>query len=219
MDKSPVHLPDQPSEAASNPTSAVRIQKAELRRHYLACRMSLSDEEYETGSSAIVEALKGLPEIRESTRVHCFWPLATKKEINLVPFVSWLQREEKQVVLPVMKPVETPEGPQFRLAHAGFTGDQTLHSNAWGVAEPIGGDSVPPATLHVVIVPALAVDKRGFRLGYGKGYYDLFLADLTIPKICPVFEGCLADALPAEPHDVPVDIIVTEDRILRVGKM
>ena len=65
------------------------------------------------------------------------------------------------------------------------------------------------------MVPALGAGRNGHRLGYGKGYYDAFLREVDAPTICPVFAACLLDHAPAEPHDVALDILITEDEIIR----
>jgi 5-formyltetrahydrofolate cyclo-ligase len=65
----------------------------------------------------------------------------------------------------------------------------------------------------VVLVPALAVDGLGNRIGYGKGYYDAFLSEVKSCKIVPLFAKQVVDGIPSEPHDVPVDILVTEEGV------
>ena len=73
------------------------------------------------------------------------------------------------------------------MEHRLFTGETNLRANRWDVYEPGTVQTVPISDLNAVIVPALAVDKEGFRLGYGKGYYDEFLSQVHCPTICPVF--------------------------------
>ena len=66
----------------------------------------------------------------------------------------------------------------------------------------------------LIIVPALAVDRRGFRLGYGGGYYDRLLASALCPKAGLSFHSLVLDALPREPWDIPVDAVCTEEELL-----
>jgi len=72
----------------------------------------------------------------------------------------------------------------------------------------------------LVIVPGIAFDKKGYRIGYGHGYYDRFLKILKkdVKKIGLAFEIQVVDEIPEEEHDVPVDIVVTEKRVLKCGK-
>ncbi len=100
--------------------------------------------------------------------------------------------------------------------HRIYDGETYLIPNRWGIMEPVNKQSFPLDQLDAVIVPALGVDTNGTRLGYGKGYYDEFLAQCDCPFICPTYSECLLDNLPALPHDIPVDIIVTEKEVIRL---
>jgi 5-formyltetrahydrofolate cyclo-ligase len=88
-----------------------------------------------------------------------------------------------------------------------------------GVAEPVGLPLGPDAlgTCDVVIVPALAVDHLGHRLGRGAGYYDRALADVRAPVCALVFAHELLPEVPHEPHDVPVQMAVTPGGLFRVA--
>ncbi len=68
----------------------------------------------------------------------------------------------------------------------------------------------------IVIVPCLSVDKNGYRIGYGKGYYDRFLKNFNGVSICPCYESLLMDKLPTDEYDIKVDIIVTENDVKEV---
>lgn len=90
-------------------------------------------------------------------------------------------------------------------------------TNRWGVQEPAEKEPFPVSQLDLVIVPALGVTRNGFRLGYGKGFYDEFLAQCNCPFVCPIFSNGLLDTMPTMPHDIPVDIIVTEHEVIRTN--
>lgn len=100
--------------------------------------------------------------------------------------------------------------------HRLYDGETNLIANRWGILEPAKKQSIPPADLQAVILPSLGVDIQGNRLGYGKGFYDEFLSQCDCPFICPTYSECLFDEIPAMPHDIPVDIIVTENEVLRL---
>ncbi len=92
-----------------------------------------------------------------------------------------------------------------------------LAHGAFGVMEPSGRDLVAPAQLDLVVVPGVAFDRSGYRLGYGKGFYDRALHDTTAKTVHVglSYEFQLVGALPAEKHDIGMDLIVTEEHILR----
>ncbi|MEL7210605.1 MAG: 5-formyltetrahydrofolate cyclo-ligase [Actinomycetota bacterium] len=85
-----------------------------------------------------------------------------------------------------------------------------------GVPEPTG-DPLDPTVVDIVIVPGLAFDRLGHRLGYGAGFYDRFLPDVRddCRTVGVCFEPSLVDRLPTDPHDVPVDTVVTDETVLR----
>ena len=85
-----------------------------------------------------------------------------------------------------------------------------------GIPAPL--DTTPaigPEELDLIIVPALAYDKEGYRLGYGGGYYDRYLRGVPVFTAGLARERLLKEKLPREPHDVPVKYIITEDRVQR----
>ena len=96
---------------------------------------------------------------------------------------------------------------------------EPLSPGAFGVLEPPEGPPLPPERLDAVLVPALAYDRRGFRLGHGKGYYDRFLARLS-PQTLTIGwipSALLLDDLPTDPWDQPVKLLVTEEGVLEPG--
>lgn len=84
-----------------------------------------------------------------------------------------------------------------------------LELGSFHIEEPTGCDTVDPSEIELIIVPAVAYDRKGNRLGRGKGFYDRLLAEARATKIGVGYEFQLIDELPAEPHDVPMDVIIT----------
>lgn len=91
-----------------------------------------------------------------------------------------------------------------------------LELGSFHIEEPKGEDTVDPSEIEVVIVPAVAYDRRGNRLGRGKGFYDRLLAETKATKIGVGYEFQLFDELPAEEHDVPMDIVITQQSYIVV---
>jgi 5-formyltetrahydrofolate cyclo-ligase len=119
----------------------------------------------------------------------------------------------KDIALPIMKPGNS-------LAW-GFDGDD-LVKNSYGIFEPVPTD-VDIAKASAILIPALRVGRDGSRLGRGAGYYDRALANLPAHvdggpiRICLVFDDEVDDSVPSEPHDAPIDVIVTPSQIIRVN--
>lgn len=91
-----------------------------------------------------------------------------------------------------------------------------LMPGRFGIAEPVAGEEIPVAKLDLIVVPGVAFDLRGHRLGYGRGYYDRQLARMSVETVAAglSFEMQFSPLLPAEEHDRPLDFIATETRFI-----
>ncbi len=130
---------------------------------------------------------------------------AIRGEINPAPLMTWLQAEGFRLALPVMQGRDKP------LLMRSWSPGDVMAPAAWGIAEPL--DDKPTVEPDVVLVPLLAFDERGFRLGYGGGFYDRTLKRLR--KLKPIVAVGLAydeqkvDAVPAESYDEKLDWVLT----------
>ncbi len=177
-------------------------EKAALRRRFRAVRADAPAG----ASAAVVARVLALPEVAAARAVLAFWPLAG--EIDVRPLIDALAARGVTVALPAVVP-----GPAPRLAARAHV-PGALVAGRWGLMEPAAGAPPVPA-LDVVVVPALALGRDGSRLGYGGGYYDAFLATTDALRVGVVLHACLMDALPAEPHDARLDVVVTERETAR----
>jgi 5-formyltetrahydrofolate cyclo-ligase len=87
----------------------------------------------------------------------------------------------------------------------------------FGTHEPGSGPAVPPSAIDLVVAPALAADRRGFRVGYGGGYYDRFLVKTRCPRAVAVYSACLLDRIVEDTHDIQMDYVVTEAETITTG--
>lgn len=87
--------------------------------------------------------------------------------------------------------------------------ESRLELGAFHIEEPTGNDTVSPDMLELIVVPAVAYDRRGNRLGRGKGFYDRLLAETRATKVGVGFEFQILDSVPTEEHDVPMDIVIS----------
>jgi 5-formyltetrahydrofolate cyclo-ligase len=126
-------------------------------------------------------------------------------ELDTRGVLAWALGEGKTVLVPVCMPKRAMAWSVLR--HF----DQLAPSN-FGVLEPRADarELVPPPADAPVLVPGIAFDRRGYRIGYGAGYFDRFLAHHAGLKIGLAYECQIIDAVPHEPHDVKMDMIVTE---------
>ena len=88
--------------------------------------------------------------------------------------------------------------------------ESRLELGAFHIEEPTGTNTVDPSELELIVVPAVAFDRKGNRLGRGKGFYDRLLATTKAAKIGVGYEFQLFDEIPAEEHDVPMDMVITQ---------
>jgi 5-formyltetrahydrofolate cyclo-ligase len=184
--------------------------KKKLRQDLLAQRKAMSDEFVAQASRQIFERWRNRFSLKKVSFFHCYQTMPQKHEVATEDFTRFVYERHPQVniVVPVMDDVHKT------LRHAHIHDDVEMRKNRWGILEPhLPVDFVHPMQIDMVIVPLLGFDERGHRLGYGAGYYDRFLALVrpTCIKIGLCYSaGNLKSALPVEPHDVPLDFIVTE---------
>jgi 5-formyltetrahydrofolate cyclo-ligase len=191
------------------------MPKDALRQQFRAYRVGLDAAAYARHSRAITDRVATLPEVKTSTVVHAYWPMVAEREVDTRPLLRTLRTDGKQIVLPVVLRFTRAMTDAPRLEHRTLGDPAQLCVNRWGLHEPIAGPCVPPEVLDVVLVPMLGGDRRGYRVGHGFGYYDEFLRPLDVPTVGLVYDACLVDAVPAEPHDVPLHVLVTEREVLR----
>ncbi|MFO7983166.1 MAG: 5-formyltetrahydrofolate cyclo-ligase [Desulfuromonadales bacterium] len=181
--------------------------KTSIRNDILARRRQLSFEECLAQSLRIQNRLLSAPEFRTSARLALYSPI-----LNEV-FTEKLFQQARQERMSVAYPRVRGEDLEFVLV----SDPGALTHGAFGVMEPSGHELIVPGELDLVVVPGVAFDFSGYRLGYGKGFYDRALHDTAQRTVRAgvCYELQLVDVLPAERHDICMDLIVTENRILR----
>lgn len=178
-------------------------EKRELRTIALATRHTV--QERERKSVRICERLAQLPVLQGVRSVMVF--SAMNEEIDLWPWVEERLSEGVVVAYPVCLTDSKEIQPRT------IKRREELIPGTWGILEP--GQQAPivaPEALDAVIVPGLTFDRKGYRIGYGAGYYDRFLPRLHADAVTvgTVYGELLVDCLPKEPHDIAVDWLVTQ---------
>ncbi len=140
-----------------------------LRKKYKAFRLLLSEEELEDKSLAIANRLLQL-DIWDNTYFHLFLTIEEQKEVDTEYLLQILAGKDKEIVV-AKSNFETLEMTNYLL-----TDNTKFQKNDYNIYEPVDGIEVPTSKIDVVFVPLLAYDTLGNRVGYGKGFYDNFLA-------------------------------------------
>ena len=146
------------------------MHKKELRSKYKSLRASLSENEIEEMSLAIANKLLALP-IWEKTYFHIFLPIIEQKEVNTEVILHLLAGKDKEII------VSKSDFESRKMTHFLLTDATKIKINDYNIPEPIDGIEIPTSKIEVVFVPLLAFDKKGNRVGYGKGFYDRFLSE------------------------------------------
>lgn len=185
--------------------------KKALRKEVLSRRDLLTAEEVEEYSESIAGQLFSLPEYQAAQTVMYFLNFGT--EVRTLAMVPRSIRHGKRVVAP-----KTVHAERRMILSEIRDVKEDLVPGMWQIPEPREDRLRPvePAGLDFVIVPGVAFDGQGNRLGYGGGYYDRFFALLRkdVPLVAVAFELQILDAVPVAPWDRRVDIIVTEKRVI-----
>jgi 5,10-methenyltetrahydrofolate synthetase len=182
--------------------------KAHLRKTVLGRRDAMDAGTRAASSRAIVQKVVGLAAYREARAIMAYAGFGS--ELQTDAFLRHTLNEGKSLLLPRVNR-------QKKLLDVYEVRDQAqdLEAGTWGIREPRPDrcDPADPRVADFVLVPGLAFDAHGGRLGYGAGFYDRLLSGSVSPQACLVagaFETQMVEEVPMDEHDVPVDVVVTE---------
>jgi 5-formyltetrahydrofolate cyclo-ligase len=181
--------------------------KQALRQRIRDWREGISAADREAWSRAVADRVRGLDAYRAARTVLVFAGIGT--EVATDALVRAVASDRKRLVMPRV-------GEHDLVLHAVADPERDLAPGVWGIPEP--GTECPevaPEAVDLFLLPGLAFDPAGGRLGYGRGYFDRVLARAPGTKVALAFDGQVVDAVPRGPGDVPVDLVVTPTRVLR----
>jgi 5-formyltetrahydrofolate cyclo-ligase len=200
--------PQTPS--SGGPGADTSRAKRAAREQALSRRDALSRERRSRLSAAICAQAAAVPELEAAGTLLLF--CSFRSEIDTLPLLEWALARGRVVCLPRVL------GPHVMAAYRVRNVGADLEPGAWGIPEPRAGlPEVAPEAIDAVVVPGAAFDVEGHRCGYGGGFYDTFLP-LTragVPRVALAFEAQIVDEVACESHDLAVDAIVTEIRVIR----
>ena len=185
-------------------------EKKELRSKFRKLRASVSETEKRLLDDALCKNIILSSEFKKAKTLLCYFPYGS--EPNILPIAEKALAEGKQVAFPIITDTENKK----MSFHIIPSLDNTV-LGAYGIKEP--PKDAPLALLDtdtLCILPALAYDARGNRLGYGGGYYDRFLSKFTGTSVLAIYSFLYADSLPTDGFDKKADIIITEKGVLDI---
>ena len=185
------------------------LEKQRLREERLAAREALSEQERSVLDDRITQKLLATSEYVEATTVLTY--VSVSSEVSTRMFIECALRDGKTVAVPRCLPGHC-------LEFVAIASLEQLVAAPFNLLEPV--KELPAVTEDqknnsICIIPALLVDTKGYRLGYGAGFYDRFLSTYSGKKICLAYQQNLSKTmLPHTEFDVPVDMVITESGVL-----
>jgi 5-formyltetrahydrofolate cyclo-ligase len=181
----------------------IRLWRKQQRVALIERRLAVPREDRTRWSTQITRRILGKLSANSPTLLGFYWPF--KGEYDPRDVAESLHAQGIGLALPVVVRIKAPL--EFRAWHPGAR----LESGVWGIPVPANGEAVLPDTL---LVPLVGYDQRGFRLGYGGGFYDRTLAAMPRRPVTLGVGFALAslDTIYPQPHDIPMDVVITEQQ-------
>ncbi len=186
--------------------------KGAIRSYFLQARRNRPSIEYQDKSQRISDRLLQFCLEQQFSVIHTFLPILSRGEPDISSFITKSLQEGLRLMVP-----EVVHG-ELEMRHHWYRQETDVHDGHWGVSVPKVADLADPSLAEAVLVPMLCVDSSGFRVGYGKGYYDYFLSSLDAVFVGICFEEEVIEYMPHDPHDVPVHFVVSDLRTENVSR-
>ncbi|MGE4275944.1 MAG: 5-formyltetrahydrofolate cyclo-ligase [Lawsonibacter sp.] len=186
--------------------SVIADEKQELRRQVRQQLANLTPQELRRSDDALFTRFLALPQVEQAKTIFGFWGIPGR-EPDTARLIEVLLARGKRVGLPRMLP-------EHRMEIRQYDPDRPLVSVSFGISEP--GEDCPllsPEEIDLVLVPAVCYDRRGYRLGFGGGYYDRWLEHFRGVRVGLCRRAVLQDRVPTEAHDSRVDLLLTEEEM------
>lgn len=176
--------------------------KAAFRR-MLRGREKMSPQAREAAGRVITARVLKSAEYKAAKTIFIY--VSAASEPDTLPVIQDALKNGKQVCVP-----RCLKGHQMEAVR--ITGLSDLQPGAYGIPEPPACcAAVPPERIDLAVIPCVAASEKGERLGHGAGYYDRYLPGVKACKMCLCFSWLLFSKIPTDPHDIPMDIVITDD--------
>ncbi len=186
-------------------------EKEKIRKSVLKLREGLDEEEAVQRSKSVLRHLENLPEYRNAGLVHTYVS-SRPNEVDTIMLIARSFARGKRIAVPVITDKKERKLETSELMNIG-----DLTEGPFNTKEPKVFEAVSLEEVDLYIVPVVAVDKKGNRIGWGLGYYDNFLQSQKKPVVALAYNFQVVDEIEPSEHDVRVDYIVTEDEIITAG--
>jgi 5-formyltetrahydrofolate cyclo-ligase len=188
------------------------MQKRDLRQQMQQKRARYTAAELQEWSSRITGHFFDFFALPQYHTVHVFLPILRKKEIDTWQIIRQLQMNYAHIRIAV----SVSNMADCTLDHYWLKPETKLQENKWGIPEPVEAEAIAVADIDMVLVPLLAFDQQGHRVGYGKGFYDRFLAACQpgTVKIGLSLETAVAQVMDVHEGDVVLDYVITPAGVL-----
>ena len=184
------------------------MNKDEIRKEIKKARREITGDERRVKSLAAQMLLIATAEYTEAKSIMLYFPLGSETDTAYISEKAFA--DGKRVIYPVTDEASGVITPVEAIRGAEFT------KGGFGILEPKGEGYT--GMIDLVVVPGVAFDRRGGRLGFGKGCYDAFLIGTDAYRIGLCYDVQLLDTLPTEAHDVRMDAVITENEVIYVKK-
>ncbi len=186
------------------------MKKDDLRRRIRLALEEMTDDQRADQSASVARRVIALEEFRAADPIFLYVAIGLEVATAAVAEAAW--QAGKTVLVPR---VDWTRRQMDAIPCRSLS--EGLVEGRYGLLEPAEGEPVAPETIELILVPGLAFDRRGRRLGRGGGFYDRFLAQpgCTARRLGVAYHQQLTEAIPTDAHDQPVDLLVTDRTILR----
>jgi len=180
--------------------------KSDLRKQALAQRNALTEQKFVELNESLLAQFKTI-DLSSIKSIHIFLPILKQKEPDTFLIIDWLQANHPEIEIVVPK----ADFASSLMSHYTFKDKQDLINNHYHIPEPQNSELFK-GTPDMVILPLLAFDKKGFRVGYGKGFYDRFLQNIDTQKIGLSFFDAIEQINDVHLNDIRLDKCITPNR-------
>lgn len=187
------------------------MTKAELRKYYLNKRKEYTTEALQLKSLQISMHFFTHFSLEKIQYLHVFLPISKQNEVDTWLIIQRILKNYPSINVVISK----SDRETLTMENYCFDENTILQINAWGISEPTGGNKVEASKIDMVIIPLLAFDERGYRVGYGKGFYDRFLGSCRkdAVKIGFSYEEPVSAIEDINQYDIKMDYCITPHKM------